>query len=112
MHGIARAIRLDQAKSQIGQQTRTFCSQNDISLIETPIHDHIPIGVVERLIQTIKSLLACIKSLVQNDFKLNASINSIICQLRLCRQETFNFSPVEARFERKANTPLGNISTE
>ena len=53
LHGIPRTIRLDQARCQTGQQVTTFCSQNNIQLIEAPIHDHRAIGLVERLIQTI-----------------------------------------------------------
>ena len=62
LHGIPRAIRLDQARCQTGQQIKTFSSQNNIQLIEAPIHDHRVIGFVERLIQTIKNRLACIKT--------------------------------------------------
>ena len=43
---------------------------------------------------------------------MRASINSIIYQLRICRQKTINISPFEAHFVRKANTPLSNISTK
>ena len=107
-----RAIRLDQARCQTGQQIKTFCSQNNIQLIEAPIHDHRAIGLVERLIQTIKNRLACIKTAAQNQFNVKASINSIIYQLRICRQKTINISPFEAHFGRKANTPLSNITTK
>ena len=44
LHGIPRKIRLDQARCQTGQQVKTFCSQNNIHLIEAPIHDHRAIG--------------------------------------------------------------------
>ena len=111
LHGIPRAIRLDQARCQTGQQIKTFCSQNNIQLIEAPIHDHRAIGLVERLIQTIKNRQACIKTAAQNQFNVKASINSIIYQLRICRQKTINISPFEAHFGRKANTPLSNITT-
>ena len=43
---------------------------------------------------------------------MKESINSIIYQLRICREKTINISPFEAHFGRKANTPLSNISTE
>ena len=43
---------------------------------------------------------------------MKASINSIIYQLRICRQNTINVSPFEAHFGRKANTPLSNILTK
>ena len=112
LHGIPRKIRLDQARCQTGQQVKNFCSQNNIQLIEAPIHDHRAIGLVERLIQTIKNRLACIKTAARNQFNVKASINSIIYQLRICRQKTINISPFEAHFGRKANTPLSNITTK
>ena len=58
IHGIPRTIRLDQARCQTGQQIKAFSNQNDIQLIEAPIHDHRAIGLVERLIQTIKNRFA------------------------------------------------------
>ena len=112
LHRIPRAIRLNQARCQTGQQIKAFCSQNNIQLIEAPIHDHRAIGLVERLIQTIKNRLACIKTAAKNQFNVKASINSIIYQLRICRQKTINISPFEAHFGRKANTPLSNITTK
>ena len=112
LHGIPRSIRLDQARCQTGNQIKSFCSQNNIQLIEAPIHGHRAIGLVELLIQTIRNRLACIKTTAQKHFNLKASIISINYQLRICRQKTINISPFEAHFGRKANTPLSNISTE
>ena len=60
-HGIPRSIRLDQAKCLIGHQVKIFCNKNNIEIIEAPVNDHRAIGLVERLIQTIKNRLACIK---------------------------------------------------
>ena len=112
LHGMPRSIRLDQARCQNGHQIKAFCSQNNIQLIEAPIHDHRAIGLVERLFQTIKNSSACIKTAARNQFNLKASINSIIYQLRICRQKTIIISPFEAHFGRKANTPFSNISTK
>ena len=50
--------------------------------------------------------------MAQNQFNGKASINSIIYQLRICRQKTINISPFEAHFGRKANTPLSNKTTK
>ena len=47
---LPRTIRLDQARCQTGQQVKTFCSQNNIQLIEAPLHNHRAICLVERLI--------------------------------------------------------------
>ena len=43
---------------------------------------------------------------------MKESINSIIYQLRICRQKTINISPFEAHFGRKGNTPLSNVRTK
>ena len=112
MQDIPRAIRLGQAKCQIVQQIKTFFHPNKIQLIEAPAHDHRPIVLVRRLIQTIKKLLACIRTAARNHSHLKASINSIIKQLRICRHKTIVFSPFEAYFGRKVNTRLRNITTE
>ena len=112
LHGIPRTIRLDQARCQTGQQIKAICNQTNMQLIEPPIHDHSAIGLVERLIQTIKNRLACIKTAERNHFNLKASINSIIYQLGICRQKTIKISPFEPHFGRKANFLLSNISTE
>ena len=58
---IPRSIRLHQARFQTGNRIKAFCNQNNLQLIEAPIHDHRPVGLVESLIQTIKNRLACIK---------------------------------------------------
>ena len=112
LHGVPRSIRLDQARCQTGQRIKIFYNQNNIQLIEAPIHDHRAIGLVERLIQTIKNRLACIKTAARNQLNLKASISSLIYQLGICRLKTIIISPFEAHFGRKANYPLGNISTE
>ena len=46
LHGIPRSIRLDQARCRTGQQIKAFCNQNNIQLIEAPIHHHRTIGHV------------------------------------------------------------------
>ena len=112
LHGIPRSIRLDQARCQTGDQVKAFCNQNNIQFIEAPIHDHRAIGLFEMLIQTIRNRLACIKTAARKQYNSNASTNSIIYQLRICRQKTINISPFEAHFGRKANTPLSNISNK
>ena len=40
LHGIPRSIRVDQARCKTGNQIKAICSQNNIQLIEAPIHDH------------------------------------------------------------------------
>ena len=41
-HGIPRSIRLDQAKCLVGHQVKTFCTRNNIEMIEACIHLYNP----------------------------------------------------------------------
>ena len=113
-HGIPRSVRLDQAKCLIGHQVKTFCNKNNIDIIEAPVNDHRAIGLVERLIQTIKNRLACIKEekLPTLAFHVKHALKIIIHQLRICKQRTTKISPFEAHFGRKPNTPLSVIATK
>ena len=110
--GIARSIRLNQAKYLVLHQVKTFCNRKDIEIIEAHVNDHRAIGLVERLIQTIKNRLACIKQ----EKPANSSFNTkhaqkiIIHKLRICVQKTTTISPSEALFGRKPITPLSMIS--
>ena len=114
IHGIPRSIRLDQAKCLIGNQVKTFCNKNNADIIEAPVNDHRAIGLVERVIQTIKNRLACIKEdkLPTHAFHVKHALRIIINQLRICKQRTTKTSPFEAHFGRKPNTPLSLIATK
>ena len=103
-HGVPPSLRTDQARCLIFTQ----------SLIPAPANDHRAVGLVERLISTIKQRLACIKEANKelNSFTIKAALKSIIYPLRICKHKTTKLSPFESNFGRKANTPLSNISTE
>ena len=60
-YGVPRSLRIGQARCLIGNQVKHFCTRNNINLISAPANDHRAIGLVERLISTIKQRLACIK---------------------------------------------------
>ena len=113
-HGILRSIRLDPAKCLFGNQLKTFCNKNNNDIIEAPVNDHRAIGLVERLIQTIKNRLACIKEekLSTKAFHVKHALKTIIHQLRICKQRKTKISPFEAHFGRKPNTLLSVIATK
>ena len=78
----------------------------------TPANDHRAIGLVERLIQTIKRRLSYMKLDNRNNtFTIKEAIKSIVYPLRICKQKTTNVTPFQAHFGRKPNTPLSNNST-
>ena len=112
IHGVPRNIRLDQACCLIGNKVKTFCKQHNINILTAPANDHRAIGLVERLIQTIKRRLSCMKLDNRNkSFTIKEAIKSIVYQLRICKRKTTNVTPFQAHFGRKPNTPLSNIST-
>ena len=112
IHGVSRNIRLDQARCLIGNRVKTFCKQHNINILTATANDHRAIGLVERLIQTIKRRLSCMKLDNRNkSFTIKEAIKSIVYQLRICKQNTTNVTPFQEHFGRKPNTPLSNIST-
>ena len=70
--------------------------------------------MVERLIQTIKNRLACIKEEKSstNCFNIKHVLKINNHQRRICKQKTTKISPFEAQFGRKTNTPLSVISAK
>ena len=88
-HGIPRSIRLDQAKFLVCNQVKNFCNKKNIEINETPVNLHRAIGLVERLIQTLKSRIACIKEekLAHNAFHVMYALKIIIHQLRIFKQK-------------------------
>ena len=109
--GIARTIRLDQATCLVGKQVTNYCNENNINNLDAPVGDHRAIGLVERMIQTIKRCLSCMKAENKETFSTSIAIKQIISDLRLSKQKTTKITPYEAQFGRPANTPLTNIST-
>ena len=65
----------------------TFSIENNITPIYAPTNDHRAIGLVERIIQTIKRQLSCMKSQLNKKIDLENSLKAIIQQLRTCKQK-------------------------
>ena len=61
IHGVPRNIRLDQRRCLIGYKVNKICEQNNINIITAPANHHNSIGLVERLIETTKRRLSCMK---------------------------------------------------
>ena len=111
-HGVPRNIRLDQARCFTGKKFETFCTENNFTPIYAPANDHRAIGLVERIIQTIKRQLSCMKSQLNKKFNLENSLKAILQRLRISKQKTINTTTFEAHFGRKCSTPISNITTK
>ena len=110
-HGTPRTIHLDQATCLVGKQVTSYCNENNIDILDAPVGDHRAIGLVERMIQTIKRSLSCMKAENKESSATSTAIKQIISDLRLTKQKTTKITPFEAHFGRPANTPLKNIRT-
>ena len=95
----------------VGKPVNNYYNENSINIIDAPVGDHRAIGLVERMIQTIKRRLSCMKAENKDTFSTSKAIKQIISALPLTRQKTTQITPFEAHFGRPANTPLRNIST-
>ena len=61
IHGVPRNIRVDHARCLIGNEVKNSCKQNNMNIVTAPANNHRAIELVERLIQTIKRRLSCMK---------------------------------------------------
>ena len=110
-HGVPRNIRLDQARCLKGNKVQHLCAGHNINLIYAPANDHRPIGLVERLIQTVKGRLGCIKlDPNQRPFNIKNALRSISFELRTCGKKYSTLSPFETYYGRKPNTAITNIT--
>ena len=105
-HGIPRTIRLEQATCLVGKEVTNYCNENNIDILDAPVGDHRAIGLVERMIQTIKRRLSCMKAENKDTFSTSKAIKQIVADLRLTKQKTTKISPFDAHFGR----PLRTIS--
>ena len=61
IHGVPRNFRLDKARCSIGNKIESLCKHIIINIVTAPANDHIAIELLERLIQTVKHRLSCMK---------------------------------------------------
>ena len=92
------------------QKIETLCSETNIEPIYAPANDHRAKGLAERLIQTFKRQLSCMKVHPNKKFNLELSIHATIQRIKISKQKTTKFSPYEAHFARRCNTPISNIT--
>ena len=110
--GVPRAIRCDQAQGFRAKNFLVYCKTNHIKLIFAPVDDHRAMGMVERLIRTLKSRLAIMKIDKSNQpYKLASDVAELTKTFRITPNATAKVTPFEAHYGRKANTPLSNLST-
>ena len=110
-HGVPRNLRIDQARCLKGNKVQQLCAKHNTNIIYAPANGHRPVGLVERLIQTVKRRLGCIKlDTNQKPFNIKKALSQITYELRKCRKKSTLVSPFEAHHGRKPNTALTNAT--
>ena len=110
--GVPRNIRCDQAQGFRAKKFMTYCKSKNIKLIFAPVDDHRSMGMVERLIRTLKTRLSIMK-IDKNisPYKLASNVAELIKTLCITPHTTTKITPFEVHYWRKPNTPLTNICT-
>ena len=89
-----------------------FFNTSNIKLLFAPVDDHRAIGVVERMIQTLKRKLAVMKiDKTNTPYGLASDVVKIIKTLRIIPHGVTKISLFEAQMGRTQNTPLSNVAT-
>ena len=92
-------MRCDQAQTFRAEKFQIFCKSNNIKLLFAPVDDHRAIGVVERMIQTIKRRLAVMRiDQTHSPYKLASDVAEIIKTLRITPHGVTKVSPFEAQW--------------
>ena len=111
-NGVPQRLRCDQAQTLRAKKLQLFCNTNNIKLFFAPVDDHRAIGVVERMIQTLKRRLAVMRIDKKNTpYKFASDVAETIKTLRITPDSVTKISPFDAHMGRKPNTPLPNVET-
>ena len=110
-NGVPRRLRCDQAQTFRAKKFQLFCSTNNLKLLFAPVDDHRAIGVVERMLQTLKRRLVVMKiDQANTPYKLVSDVAEIIKTLKVIPHSITKISPLEVHMGRKPNTPLSNVA--
>ena len=111
-NGVPRRLRCNQAQTFREKKFQLFCNTINFKFFFVPVDDHRAIGVVERMIQTIKRRLGVMRIDPANTpYKLASDVAEIVKTLRITPHGVIKVSTFEAHMGRKPNTPLSNFAT-
>ena len=108
-HGVPRQIRVDQGTNFMSKEVKTFCHEQGIEVLTSPVNDHRATGCVERTIGSIKnSVLTYARE--DKPEPLDRMVERALGALRFVKNASLNITPFEAHHGREANTVLRNLT--
>lgn len=113
LEGVTRELYCEQGSGFTSKELEFFYSSNNIKILFAPENDHRGIGLVERLIQTLKTQLHAMrlpKTGEKSTVKIAQLLAELIKTLRITPNQPGGKSPFEIHNKRKPNTPVTNIT--
>ena len=108
-HGVPRQIRVDQGTNFMSKEVKTFCHEQGIEVLTSPVNDHRATGCVERTIGSIKnSVLTYARE--DKPEPLDRMVERALGALIFVKNASLNITPFEAHHGREANTVLRNLT--
>ena len=107
-HGVPRQTRVDQGTNFMSENVGSFCQQEEIDLVVSPVNDHRATGCVERTVGSLKySLLTYARE--KKTEPLERMLERALGALRFSHNATLKLAPFQAHSGREANTGLSNL---
>ena len=108
-HGVPRKIHVDQGSCFTSNKFKSFCNEEGIELMYSPVNDHRGTGSVERKIGSLKNFVLTYAT-EKEQKSLESMVDKALGALRFSKNATTKLTPFEAHHGREANTVLRNLA--
>ena len=108
-HGVPRKIHVDQGSCFTSNKFKSFCNEEGIELMYSPVNDHRGTGSVERTIGSLKNFVLTYAT-EKGHKSLESMVDKALGALRFSKNATTKLTPFEAHHGREANTVLRNLT--
>ena len=108
-HGVPRKIHVDQGSCFTSNTFKSFCNNEGIELMYSPVNDHRGTGSVERTIGSLKNFVLTYATEKEHK-SLESMVDKALGALRFSKNATTKLTPFEAHHGREANTVLRNLT--
>ena len=108
-HGVPRKNHVDQGSCFTSKKFKSFCNNEDIELMYSPVNDHRGPGFVERTIGSLKNFVLTYATEKEHK-SLESMVDKALGALRFSKNATTKLTPFEAHHGREANTVLRNLT--
>ena len=108
-HGVPQQIRVDQGTNFMSKEVRTFCHEEGIEILISPVNDHRATGCTERTVGNIwNSVVTYARG--EKSEPLERMLERALGALTFAKNATLNLTPFEAHHGREANKVLRNLT--